>query len=550
MQLEGSEMKREKNAPWQSRASGLARWLVITAIAIVVAAVAVAVFIVGGSGGAGGEGRPVPAPSFETGGAAPAGSAATTARPGDLVVTLAPDVLANSGIKIETAAEAPSESAASSQVLRTTGTVQSNAYNEVPVMSIAGGIVRQVNALLGDKVARGQPLATIFSTDLAEAQTGYLRTLAEVEEHHKHHNRMLELVELGAASREEVEQATSQYKSAKAMLASWRERLLLLGMSAKQIDEMDDTDEIKPMISVASPASGTVLSRTVNPGEVVMANKELFRVADLSNVWVIAQIYERDFAVVGVGIPAAVTTPSYPRRTLSGRVTYIAPRVEPQTRTGEVRVEIANPGEMLKLGMFVDVSFGGAAAAASTRATAALPRSAVQNIGERTVVFIASGQAGVFVQREVEAGPEVGGVVPIFGGVNAGERVVTEGSFLLRAESLKLKPDQLSATNPETHSHPGQAQQREAGVQSLTVLVTDKGFEPAGLKLKLGIPARVTFIRKVDATCATEVSIPDFNIKRELPLNEPVVVEFTPGKPGDISFVCGMGMQRGRFIVK
>lgn len=153
----------------------------------------------------------------------------------------------------------------------------------------------------------------------------------------------------------------------------------------------------------------------------------------------------------------------------------------------------------------------------------------------------------------MSTGAEVNGYVPIYRGLSAGERVVTEGSFLLRAESLKLNPAQMNempqieqaersvtATTPSTAS----------AVQAVTVTLNEKGYQPASFRLRAGIPARVTFVRKVEATCGTEVLLPEYSIKRELPLNVPVTVEFAPAKTGELKFACGMDMLRGKILVK
>src|SRR5262249_33906389 len=158
------------------------------------------------------------------------------------------------------------------------------------------------------------------------------------------------------------------------------QRLLLLGMSAKDVDALRTPDQVKSLIAVPAPISGSIISRTVNTGEVVAAGKELFRVADLSSIWVIGQIYETDFAKVRLGTPAMITTAAYPGRNFTGRVSYIDPRVDPQTRTAQVRIELSNPGEMLRIGMFVDVSFGGAAQTSTGGPSVVVPRSAVQSI--------------------------------------------------------------------------------------------------------------------------------------------------------------------------
>jgi RND family efflux transporter MFP subunit len=538
-------------------------WLVVLAVLLVISAVGVTLLLRPGSGSQ--AGRPVPAP---TGVPVPAPSesgSGTAPRPGDITIAVAPDELENAQIKTEVATTQAVGSGVSSADTRTTGTVQSNAYKEVAVLPVAGGITREVNAQLGDKVRRGQTLATIFSTELANAQSDYLKMDAELEEHHKHHLRAIELVEIGAMSREELEQATSRYKSAQANVSSVRQRLMLLGMSQREVDVLRTSDQVRSLISVPAPVSGTVIGRTVNPGEVIATGKELFRVADLSSIWVVGQVYESEFTKVHVGTPAVVTTAAYPGRAFTGRVSYIDPRVDPQSRTAQVRIELANPGEILRIGMFVDVSFGGALpAGTSGQSAVVVPREAVQSIGTKQVVFVATDRHGVFVQREVSVGPQTNGLLTVYSGVNPGERVVTEGSFLLRAESLKLNPGQSTSSNiplaqqpteaprgqpSQTHQPPADAG-GETKQQSVNVAITKDGFTPSSFTVRKNIPVRLTFIRKVEVTCTTDVVIPDYDIKRELPLNEPVVVEFTPEKAGTISFACGMNMQRGKIVVK
>jgi RND family efflux transporter MFP subunit len=549
------------------KAVAVKRWIVIAFVLLAAAAVLIVWLLTRGSSHGSVAGRPVPAPAGEAAPSSGAGSTGTTPRSGEMVITLSPDKLENAGIKTEVVTEQPGVPSGGAPGLRTTGTVASNAYKEVPVFPIVGGIVRQINVELGSKISRGQTMATMFSSELADAQAAYLKLLAEVEEHHQHHRRTTELVELGAMSREELEQATTMYKTAQANLTSARERLILLGMSEKQIDDARATQRFpKPLIGVESPASGTLIGRAVNTGEVVMQGKEMFRVADLSSVWVLAQIYERDFQAVNVGTPAVVTTSAYPGRTFSGRVSYIDPRVDLQTRTAQVRIELANPRETLKLGMFVDVNFGGAAAAVSAQTLPAVPRGAIQTIGAKQVVYVATDRPGEFVQREVSAGPEMNGLVTIYSGVRAGERVVTEGSFLLRAESLKLNPSQSMsptatvqdsesrvqglAPGPTSNAEPGTRNSEPKDVQTATVSVAESGFQPSTINLRRGVSARITFVRNVEATCAKSVVIPGFNIKRDLPFKEPIVVEFTPAKRGVFKFTCGMEMLEGKIVVR
>jgi len=432
------------------------RNLAIAAIIAIAAVAAILAWFFGRPTESGQAGRPVPAPAAANAVPTPSGPAqGMLQQPAGFVMTLSREKLEAAQIKTEPAIQQPISSTAAS--LRTTGTVASNQYKETPVFPIAGGIVRQVNAQLGDTVRKGLPLLTIFSTELANAQGEYLKMKAEFEEHEKAHHRTAELVEIGAASREDLEQHTARLESMRAMLASQRQQLIQLGMTPQQVAAFKTPDQVDSVIRVAAPMSGTVISRTVNSGEVVATGKELFRVADLSTVWVIGQIYEKDLAAVREGTPATVregtpaviTTPAYPDKSFNGRVSYIDPRIDQQTRTTQVRIEVRNPQRVLKIGMYVDVMLG-VWPSAVTASAVTIPKEAVQNIGSKQVVFVATGEPGVFIQRDIAAGPESGGRVPVYSGLAAGERVVTDGSFLLLAESLKQRPDQTDALS---HQH-------------------------------------------------------------------------------------------------
>lgn len=381
-----------------------------------------------------GAGRPVPAPRNITADNSVSPNQAELTEP---TITLSSETAHNAGIKVEPlSALAIAGQDGSGPPL--TGTVQPNLYRTTPVVSLVGGIVRRVAAELGQNVRRGQMMVVIFSDDLAMAQSRYLAALADLDEHHKHHSRTMKLVEIGAASREEVEQATTKLKTAEAEVASQRQRLMLLGVSEQRIDQLKSPAQVTSEVSLPAPVSGTLIARSVNPGEVVPADKELMRIADLSSVWVIAQVYEKDLGKVRGGSGASITSDAYPGKILRGEVTYVDPVIDQATRTAQVRVELANPGQLLKLGMFVNVGF--TAVGGSERPTAVVPKIAVQNIDNQQVVFVATKEPNVFAMRPVRVGNEINGLYPVFEGLAAGDQVVTEGSFLLRAEWLKLHP--------------------------------------------------------------------------------------------------------------
>jgi len=356
---------------------------------------------------------------------------------GEEKLTLTPEQMRTAQLKIETVGERPSSEAAGQMA---TGVVQANAYKETPVVSLVGGIVRSVGPELGQNVKRGQRVAVVFSNELADAQSRYLTAVAALDEHHRHHLRTAKLVEIGAASRQDLEMAMSQYREAESNVANLRQKLLLLGMSAQRIDSLNSTSQISSEVTVPSPSSGTVTSRTVNPGEVIEANKELMRITDLSIVWVVGQVYEKDLATVRIGSGANVTSDAYPGRVFRGRVSYVDPKIDPATRTAQVRIELANPRQVIKIGMYVNVAFGALGIAEKT--TPVVPKSAVQSIGNQQVVFLTTDKPNEFVIRAVRLGSESNGFYPVVEGLNAGDRIVTDGSFLLRAERLKTHPSQ------------------------------------------------------------------------------------------------------------
>jgi cobalt-zinc-cadmium efflux system membrane fusion protein len=319
--------------------------------------------------------------------------------------------------------------------IRVPGTVQANAYREVHVIPIAGGIVTQVSVELGQTVKRGQPMAQVFSRDLAEAQTEFVAMSAELEADHKRLVRTQDLERMGATSRKELERAEADHQVHTAHVQEARQKLILLGFDEARIDRMNGEQLADAHISVPSPINGIVTARGVNLGQVVGLAQDLFTVTDLSTVWIAGNVLEDDFGVVREGSRATITTPAYPGRIYRGIVDYIEPRVDPQTRTAKVRVTLDNPGLALRIGMYVDLIFtngqGGRAVI--------LPKAAVQMLGSASVVYVPSGD-GRFLQRAVRIAGETERGVRVLDGLNPGETVVTEGSVLLRAESLRQNP--------------------------------------------------------------------------------------------------------------
>jgi len=262
-------------------------------------------------------------------------------------------------------------------------------------------------------------------------------------------------------------------------------------------------------------------------------------------VWIVADVYERDLHRVKEGTPATVVTTAYPDRPLEGRVTFIDPQLNTTTRTAKIRVEVANPRGDLRLGMYTLVAI----ASAGTTSVLTIPKGASQTIGGRQFVYVSSANdATRFIQREVRLGRAVGEQIEVLGGLSAGDSIVSKGSFFLRAEAerLGLQSTQSQRTAPPTAS----AQGGSASIETAKILVTEKGFDPGSVSLRAGFPARLTFVRTTDKTCGTEVVFPSLNIRRALPLNEPVMIEFTPATSGEVAFACSANMLKGTIVVR
>lgn len=375
---------------------------------------------------------PVKAANPAAGAPPPAASPSeVTADTEPTAVALTPEAVARAGIKTAAAQSEPAV-----RQITVPATVMSNAYRDTHVNALVGGVVSRVRAELGTTVARGEPLAVIFSNELAEAEMKYLSMRAMLEADHQKLERTRQLVEIGAASRQELEEITAIHTGHATEVEAARQRLLLLGLSPAEVNRLTDPSHIVSEVTVPAPVGGVVIARSVNPGQVVGAGQELLVVADLRTVWVIGDLYEQDFGSVRVGSGATVTIPAAPETTLRGRVSYIDPRVDAAARTAKVRVEVQNPNGELRLGMYVTASFETADGGRITL----IPRSAAQTVGERAVVYVPDTEnEGQFVERPVKLGRTIGERVEVLGGIKPGEQVVTEGSFLLRAEAARAR---------------------------------------------------------------------------------------------------------------
>lgn len=315
-------------------------------------------------------------------------------------------------------------------VISATGKVEANADRIAHVSPRIAGKIVSVRASLGDAVAAGQTLATLDSIELGEALNRYRQSKTRLALAQSSMDRIKTLVEKKIAARKDILQAETDYQMARTELHTDEERLSLYGVAPSDIK---NANHRKPLLPVRSPIGGIITEKHAIVGELADPSTSLYTVADLSSVWVMVDINEKDLAKVHRGQPAAVTVSSFPELKLKGRITYIADLVDEATRTVKARVEVANPGRKLKPEMFATVEL---TLAADAPPVLAVPEDAVQDLDGKKVVFVAEG-GDEFAARPVQTGRTAGGLVEIVSGLAEGENYAVKGSFILKSELKK-----------------------------------------------------------------------------------------------------------------
>ncbi len=369
----------------------------------------------------------------------------TEAGPEVPIVQFSPRQIELAGIK--------TESAAYRSLVKDIYTVGRITYDERRLAYTTARIMGRVDKLFvnftGTDVEKGAPLVWIYSPDLVSTQKEYLLALDTAEK-------------MKGSSTSEV------VKGAESLLKASRDRLLLWGITEEQIEELKRTREVKTHMVVYSPITGTVIKKDVLEGQYVMEGTQMYTIADLSNLWMMADVYEFEMALVKLGQKVEITSPTYPGQAFIGEVSFIEPFLNEQTRSVKVRVDVPNPELKLKPGMFVNATIkvplgieeltyycpmhpevisdkpgkcekcGGMPLVEKPQGVLAIPRSAVLDTGLRKIVYVEK-EPSIFVAREIKTGFEAEGFVQVLGGLKEGEKVASAGAFLIDAET-KLGP--------------------------------------------------------------------------------------------------------------
>jgi len=398
-------------------------------------------------------------------------------------VKLEPETLASANLEIEGVTSRPAIA-----LLRTTGTIETNPQQTNQVSPLVGGRVESVNVGVGDYVGRGQILAVIASPQIAqmhgkmhEAETALgiaernytrvqkvenrvavLQAKAKLDEADATLKRTRRLIELGAGAGKDLISAETNYITAKADfdfqsnislnkeiqesraavetarvdLRHIRDEMRSLGVEIKE-HNADDHRGDTSLIPVRAPAAGMITERPVNAGAGIEAGTTLFVLSNLSSVFAVASVPESQMTLLRVGTVAEISSPALGEGSITARVAYIDPQLNEDTRTGRVRLELPNPNNRLRAGMFVEIGFQTGTSAA-TGEELVVKSEAVQREGGKTIVFIPKDdEPGAFEVREVETGGEIEGYTRIKSGLQIGEKVITKGSFTLKTQLQK-----------------------------------------------------------------------------------------------------------------
>jgi Cu(I)/Ag(I) efflux system membrane fusion protein len=308
------------------------------------------------------------------------------------------------------------------KVIRTVGRIEADEGRQATINSkVEGWIEKLYVQTTGSHVQKGQPLAEIYSPELMATQQEFLTALKWKKEL--------------AAAKAEIKQGASPElslmlnKDAEAMLAAARQRLLLWDVSEGQIKSIEESGKTIRTLTLYSPASGFITQKMAVSGMKVMPGEKLFDVADLSNLWVIADIYEAELALIKVGDKASITLAYLPGREISSQIDYIYPSITAETRAVKVRLKLSNHNNQLKPQMFTNVEIK-----INLGKKLMIPESAVIDTGKSIVAYVDSGN-GAFEPREIKAGLRTDGYIEVLRGLKPGEKVVSAANFLVDSEA-------------------------------------------------------------------------------------------------------------------
>lgn len=334
------------------------------------------------------------------------------------------------------------KSVGQTKTLRLTGQVQLDRTKVVDIVPTGGGQVKRVEKMLGQNVAEGDVLAVIHSADLGQAKARFLEVQARLELATSTFEREKELYEKKVSSEADYLSASNELKAAQAYYAAAEKRLSLFGLDTGQINAIRNEKENGQFaeLMLRSPQAGTIIAQNVSAGALVDTTESLYTIANLSNVWVWYDLYERDLAVLhewlssGETVVAKVRVKAFEAEVFNGVVDLIDSRVDEHTRTVKVRVQVSNDERKLKPGMFAEAEIYVPLKGNMT----AIPSTAILSDEGESFVF-QHWKDDLWVRRDVRPGRKLGGFTEVLNGLPTGATIVTRGAFMLKSDILREK---------------------------------------------------------------------------------------------------------------
>jgi len=321
------------------------------------------------------------------------------------------------------------------EYLRATGTVQPIDSRVASVRPLARGRIVEVHAKVGDRVKAGQTLAVFDNVEAGELIAQLQSARAELEQRKarlapasRQSERSRRLADIGAGSEKDFESSQAEQQEIEASIRSQQAAINGIEVRLRRFGISNASAPSSFLTALKAPFAGVVTKAQASTGDFVDESREVFAVANLSQVWVQAEVYEEDLGRIRVGQNASITVDTYPNEHFNGRVAYISDVLDPQTRTARVRCEVANGDLKLKTDMFASVELP----TKFDKQAVTVPTSALQEVEGKSVVFIRRSQIQ-FEKRDVEKGATVNGQTEITRGLKVGEPVVTQGSFHLKS---------------------------------------------------------------------------------------------------------------------
>jgi cobalt-zinc-cadmium efflux system membrane fusion protein len=326
----------------------------------------------------------------------------------------------------------PCQWQAVSGILRVAGRVEADATRMARVSAPVTGRIVELNAIEGQQVAKGEVLATIYSTELSSAQSSMLKAASQRQVAERAVSRAKHLLEAGVIGSAELQRREAELQQASADLAAAREQLRVLGLSEASIEAVEASRRVNSVTQIVATIDGIVLERTATAGQIVQAVEPVFTIADLSHVWLIADVPEQSAGAITTGKAVEAEIPALPGHKITGKLSFVSAMVDPETRTVRTRMNLPNPRRIYKPAMLTNMAL-----VDGRERKLVVPSAAVVREGNGDYVFVKTG-SNTFLLRPVKLGEEVGDFRVLVDGIRDGEEIVLDGAFHLNNERKRL----------------------------------------------------------------------------------------------------------------